>query len=92
MFVDVGGDPERARAACHEAWRLSGGRLLLARVYEARYAAVPTQDSELFESLLFTVLEAPDDILPELPMATAIAKHEAERLLLAADDYFVGAP
>lgn len=88
---EMGGDPERARTECEEAWRLSEERLLLAKVYEARFHAIPTQDLARFEELLFEVLEAPDDLLPGENMATAIAKHEAERLLFSAEEYFVDA-
>jgi len=87
--VELGGDPEAARRALERASELSGGRLLLARVYMARFYAVPTQNRALYEQLLEEVLEAPEDILPGERLATAIAKHQAEELLFTIDDYFL---
>ncbi len=87
---DLGGSPEKAGECARRALEVSGGRLLLAKVYLARFHAVPVQDEDLFRRTLKEVLEAPDDILPGESLVTAIAKHEAERLLEEEEDLFVG--
>ena len=86
---EIGGDPDLARESLMKAIEISEGRFLLAKVYLARFYAVPTQNQELYDELLFEVLEAPDDVLPGESLATAVAKHQAERLLLEAEDYFL---
>ncbi len=86
---DLGGDPERAKGEFEKVLQLTGGKFLLAKVYMARYYAVPAQNLELYETLLDEVLEAPDDILPGEELTTAVAKHDADRLFLAADDFFL---
>src|SRR5262245_54106546 len=87
---DLGGSPEKARECVRRALEISEGRLLLAKVYLARFVAVPLQDQDLFRRTLSEVLAAPDDVLLGESLVTAIAKHEAERLLGEAEDHFVG--
>lgn len=86
---ELGGDPERAREELQRVLELTEGKLLLAKVYLARYYAVPTQDPELFEQVLEEVLDAPDDLLPEEELLTAVAKHKAEKLLFEQEDFFL---
>lgn len=90
--VELGGNPKKARESLVKAMEINEGRFLLARVYMARYFAVPTQDSTLFESELEAVLEASDDILPDARLLTALAKLRAEELLFSMEDFFVELP
>ncbi len=90
--TELGGDPEKARECIERSRALSEDRFLLARVWQARYVAVPAQDQELFDELLFGVLEEPEGLLPGEALLDAVARQRAEELLLAADDYFVEGP
>jgi hypothetical protein len=89
---ELGGNPMKARASLLEALRVNDGRLLLARVYMARYFAVPKQDTRLFRVELDAVLAAPDDILPNARLLTAIAKKKADEMLLTMEDFFLEIP
>jgi len=84
----LGGRPEEARAHFERALELTHGRFLTARLYYAEYYARQTQDRTLFERQLHAILDAPDDLLPEMRLANAVAKRKARRLLARVDEWF----
>jgi len=84
----LGGRPEEAKAHFERALELTGGRFLTARLYYAEFYARQAQDRALFESQLHAILDAPDDILPEMRLANEVAKRKARRLLARVDEWF----
>lgn len=84
----LGGDPDKAKAAFERAWKISAGRYLPTKYLFAKTYCLQTLDRPLFEELLNDILEAPDDVLPEQALATAVMKRKAKRLLNMADDIF----
>ncbi len=84
----LGGRPEEAKAHFERAIELTHGRFLTARLYYAQYYARQVQDRELFVRQLKMVLDAPDDLLPEMRLANQVAKRKAARLLARVDEWF----
>jgi tetratricopeptide (TPR) repeat protein len=76
-----GGEPELAKAAFERAFEISEGRVLLFYLSYAQYYAYQIQDRELYEKTLQTIINAPDDLLPEMNFVNAVAKRKARRLL-----------
>jgi tetratricopeptide (TPR) repeat protein len=85
----LGGDPAKAREHIEKAIAISDGKFLMSRIFLVRFVAVPTQDTAMFARELDIVLEAPMDILPGERLGTAVAKHQAAKLMDAAVDLFV---
>ncbi|MGD8395864.1 MAG: TRAP transporter TatT component family protein, partial [Candidatus Eiseniibacteriota bacterium] len=84
----LGGDPVRGLEHFERARQISGGRLALASLFEARYYAVQTLDEPLFERRLEEVLETSPDALPEARLLNLIAREKARALLAAREDIF----
>lgn len=84
----LGGDPEKARVHFEKCLSLSGGKLMLANVYLARYYAQPLLDEALFDKYLKIVLQAPLDVLPDNRLLTAIARDKAQKLIMKKEDLF----
>ena len=61
---------------------------MLAYVYLARYYAQPLLNEALFDKYLEIVLQAPQDVLPENRLLTAIAKDKAQKLMMRKEDLF----
>ncbi len=76
----LGGKPEKAKEDFEKCIAISGGKFLLAYLYYAQTYAVQIQDKELFESLLKKIEDTSLDVLPEVRLANAIAKHKAKLL------------
>ncbi len=83
----LGGRPEEGREAFEQAFELSGGRNLMAKVLLAREYARQVFDRELHDRLCREVLEAPTEV-PGLTLSNALAKEEAARLLASSEDWF----
>ena len=86
--VMYGGKPEKAKAEFDRAFELSHRKLLLFQVMYARYYTYQIQDRELFVTTLNEVIDAPDDLLPEMGFANAAAKIKAKKLLSNVDNIF----
>ena len=84
----LGGDPEKARVHFEKCLSLSDKKLMLAYVYLARYYAQPLLDEALFDEFLKIVLQAPEDVLPENRLLTAIARDKAQKLIIKKEDLF----
>jgi hypothetical protein len=83
----LGGKPEIARGYFEKAIELSGGRDLSAKVEFAKGYAKMLYERELHDQLLTEVVNA-DPYFDGLTLSNVLAKQEAARLLLEADDYF----
>lgn len=84
----MGGNPEAAKKYFEEAIAETGGKYLLARVMQARFYAVVTQDRPLFEKILKDVIAAPADALPSARLPNELAHRRAARYLKLAEDLF----
>ncbi len=84
----AGGDLNKAQEHFLRALDLGRGKFLMAYVYYAKYYARNKMDKELFVTTLQRVLDAPLDTSPDLVLANAVAKKEAEGLLSHVEEYF----
>ncbi|MBU1700396.1 MAG: TRAP transporter TatT component family protein [Candidatus Eisenbacteria bacterium] len=84
----LGGDPEKAREAFDEAFRMNERQFLLTQVYFASTYCKQVFDRDLFEKSLREVIAASPDILPEVRLLNLLAKQQAEIWLARADDIF----
>lgn len=84
----MGGDPDAAKRLFEEAIAFTGGKFLLAKVLQARFYAVVTQDRPLFEKILGEVLATGADVLPAARLPNELAKRRAARYLKQAEDLF----
>ena len=57
-------------------------------VLYAEYFALQRQDRQAFHDRLSATLSAPDDLLPEMALANAVAKRKARDLLAREGDLF----
>lgn len=86
--ADLGGKPDQAKEHFERAIAISKGRNLQAQVaFASRYCRL-VYDRELHDKLLQEVLDAPDDLEPDLTLSNTLAKKQAEKLLADADEYF----
>lgn len=84
----MGGRPEDGKAEFEKAIAVGKGRYLPAYVVYAKQYARMVFDRELHDDLLRRALAVPADIEPELTLVNTLARHEAQKLLDGADDYF----
>jgi len=87
-FFGVGGGPEASQAMFDRARAVTGDRLLLVDVFEARFLDTQVHDRESFVKKLEGVIAADPDILPESPVLTDIAKSKAAFFLKHMEAYF----
>ncbi len=83
-----GGDHEKSRFHFEKCLEISGGGMLLTRVFYAKYLAVQSLDVELFREQLGIVLEADNNILPGMEFINILAKKQARALLEKEEDLF----
>jgi hypothetical protein len=88
----LGGNTEEANKHFQRAFALGADKLLMAKVFYAKYYAVGIKDRELFITSLQEIMEAPADQVPELTLANTIAKKEASSLLDKVEEYFAEQP
>lgn len=85
----AGGLPAESRKHFERALQLSEGKLLMTRVFYARYLAVKLQDRALFTRELEAVLAASVDAFPNERLANLEAQRRAQFYLAQADEYFL---
>lgn len=86
--VAHGGKPEKAKAEFDRAFELSQRKMLVFQLMYAQYYAYQIQDRELFVTTLNEVIDAPDDLFPEMGFINAAAREKAEKLLNDVDTIF----
>ncbi|MFA6033061.1 MAG: TRAP transporter TatT component family protein [Myxococcota bacterium] len=84
----LGGRPDEAKKHFDRALEISGGRFLQAYVLYADSYALAVFDRELYEKLLKTAMQAPDDVIPDIVLISVLAKKQAARKLAGADKLF----
>jgi hypothetical protein len=85
---ELGGEPEKAKTHLQKAAKISDDKLLMSKLFLARYYAYPTQDRALYQASLQEILDASIDIFPEQRIANAVAKARAKRWLAQIDEFF----
>ncbi|MFQ5960431.1 MAG: TRAP transporter TatT component family protein [Candidatus Methylomirabilales bacterium] len=85
----LGGNPSRAKFHLDRALDLTGGKLLLVRLFLADPYAVQTQDRALFETQVRLILDAPDDLSPQHRLLNEVAKIRAQLLRKRTDELFL---
>jgi hypothetical protein len=84
----LGGKPEEAEKAFAEGFRVSDRKFLLGLLFYARTYCKQIFDSNLYEETLREILDAPDDLLPEVRLLNLIAREQAEVALAMTDEIF----
>jgi hypothetical protein len=84
----LGGDFAQSEHYFDKARTLTGHKILMIDVMQARYLEVQRNDRERYHALLTHVLNAPNDLNPDQALANALAKQKAATLLKQEDQWF----
>lgn len=83
-----GGDFNKSKHHFDRAREITHGKLLVADLLQAQYLARQQFDQEDFHDRLTKIVEAPDDLYPELGLLNAISKRKARILLSKEEKWF----
>jgi hypothetical protein len=83
-----GGNFEKSRGHFDRAREITNGKLLVADLLQAQYLARQELDREDFHNRLTKIINAPEDLYPELGLLNQIAKRKAQILLKLEDKWF----
>lgn len=83
-----GGDFKKSAAHFDRAREITEGRLLVADLLQAQYLSRQKMDQEDFHNRLTNIIEAPDDLYPDLALLNQIAKRKAALLLKEEERWF----
>ena len=86
--VIAGGRPEAAREEFEQAFSISGGKLLLFKIFYAQSYCRATLDEAGFVSALNEVLGSSAELEPDYRLLNEVAKRKAARLMERKDDWF----
>lgn len=84
----IGGNFEKSKQHFDRAREITDGRLLIPDLLQAQYLARQQFDREQFHRLLNGIIDAPDDLMPELALQNQIAKRKAAALLKKEQEWF----
>lgn len=84
----IGGNYNKSKQHFDRAREITNGKLLIPDLLQAQYLARQQNDREQFHQLLTGIIEAPDDLLPELALQNQIAKRKAGLLLQKEEKWF----
>jgi len=84
----LGGNFEKSRQHFDRAREITGSRLLIPDLLQAQYLARQQQDRQDFHNRLTKIVNAPDDLMPELGLQNEIAKRKARLLLTKENEWF----
>jgi hypothetical protein len=84
----LGGDFKKSREHFDRAREITNGRLLIPDLLQAQYLARQQGNQEEFHKLLTGIVDAPDDLMPELGLQNQIAKRKAAALLKKEKEWF----
>jgi hypothetical protein len=84
----LGGNFEKSRQHFDRAREITNSKLLIADLLQAQYLARQQLDQQDFHTRLTAVLDAPDDLMPELALQNQIAKRKAALLLKKESEWF----
>jgi hypothetical protein len=83
-----GGDFQLSEEHFRRAAEINDDKLLLVDVLQAEYLDRQRLDRDAFHTHLTRVIEAPDNLAPDMALMNAVAKQQAEQLLESEDDWF----
>jgi len=83
-----GGDFTRAEEHFRRAAEINHDKLLLVDVLQAEYLDRQRLDRDAFHRHLTHVIEAPENLAPDIALMNAVAKQQASRLIKAEDAWF----
>ncbi|MGB7930983.1 MAG: TRAP transporter TatT component family protein [Gammaproteobacteria bacterium] len=83
-----GGDFRLSEEHFRRAAEINDDKLLLVDVLQAEYLDRQRLDREAFHRHLTRVIEAPDNLAPDMALMNAVAKQQAALLLGSEDDWF----
>ena len=84
----LGGNFDKSKQHFDRAREITDSKLLIPDLLQAQYLARQMQDRKDFHQRLTAILEAPDDLMPELGLQNQIAKRKAALLLEKEDEWF----
>ncbi len=84
----LGGNFEKSRQHFDRAREITDSKLLIVDLLQAQYLARQQQDQQDFHDRLTAILNAPDDLMPELALQNQIAKRKAALLLKKESEWF----
>lgn len=84
----LGGDLELSERYFNIVRKANKGKLLLVDLFQAQYLERQRFDQVAFHKYLKYIIDAPDDIHPDIALFNAVAKHKAKRLLKMEDQWF----
>ena len=84
----LGGDFIKSREHFDRAREITDGKLLIPDLLQAEYLARQQNSREEFHNLLIGIINAPDDLMPELGLQNQIAKRKAALLLKKEKEWF----
>jgi hypothetical protein len=83
-----GGDFQLSEEHFRRAAEINDDKLLLVDVLQAEYLDRQRLDRDAFHKHLTSVIEAPDNLAPDMALMNAVAKQRATQLLESEDDWF----
>ena len=84
----LGGNFVKSRQHFDRAREITNGKLLISDLLQAQYLARQQQDQQDFHDRLTAIVNAPDDLMPELALQNQIAKRKAALLLKKESEWF----
>jgi hypothetical protein len=84
----LGGDFSRAEAEFLRAAAINDNKLLIVDLLQAEFLDRQRLDQQAFHNRLTAIIEAPEDLYPEMALVNGIAKQRAAILLDLEDDWF----
>jgi hypothetical protein len=84
----LGGNFEKSRQHFNRAREITDSKLLIPDLLQAQYLARQQQDQQDFHARLTAIINAPDDLMPELGLQNQIAKRKAGLLLKKESEWF----
>jgi tetratricopeptide (TPR) repeat protein len=84
----LGGDFARAEQNFQRAAEINDNKLLMVDLLRAEYLHRQQLDRQAFHDRLVFILDAPDDLYPEMALVNAISKQRAAHLLTQEDEWF----
>jgi len=84
----LGGNFDKSLQHFERAREITNGKLLIPNLLQAQYLARQKQDQEDFHQRLTSIINAPDDLMPELGLQNQIAKRKAALLLKKESEWF----
>lgn len=84
----LGGNFAKSRQHFDRAREVTDSKLLIPDLLQAQYLARQQQDQQDFHDRLTKVINAPDDLMPELGLQNEIAKRKARILIQKENEWF----